>query len=178
MGNKKHISEKKKAFIKLIILIVIVIIYIYVSTNIISVNFVSGNSMYPFVSNNGVVLTQKNNYSIQRYDVVLASVPFADTDIDSVRQIAIKRVIGVPYDTIKIIDGYIYINDEKLEKYNYYINDYGILANEITLGENEFFLMGDNREISYDSRFYGIVKTENIIGKIIKIVMKGMNEDV
>lgn len=81
----------------------------------------------------------------------------------------IKRVIGLPGETIQIIGSDIYINGEKLEE-NYGkdpIEESGIAAVPIVLGEDECFVLGDNRGDSTDSREIGPVKTENIAGKVV-----------
>ncbi len=81
----------------------------------------------------------------------------------------LKRVIGLPGETIQIIDGYVYINgrfyaeDESYDK----IADAGIAETELKLGENEYFVLGDNRNNSEDSRSgnIGAVNEDTIEGK-------------
>lgn len=81
----------------------------------------------------------------------------------------VKRVIGVPGDTVQIKNGAVYVNgqlfEEKIEAAA--IEDPGVAAEEITLGEDEYFVLGDNRNNSEDSRYANIgnVKREYIIGK-------------
>lgn len=81
----------------------------------------------------------------------------------------VKRVIGVPGDTVQIKHGAVYVNGElfaeKVETAA--IEDPGVAAEEITLGEDEYFVLGDNRNNSEDSRYANIgnVKREYIIGK-------------
>ena len=83
----------------------------------------------------------------------------------------IKRVVATPGDRVQINDGCLYINgylatedDEKYDK----MEDAGIAANEIKLGSGEYFVLGDNRNSSEDSRSanIGIVKTNMLIGKV------------
>lgn len=82
----------------------------------------------------------------------------------------IKRVIGMPGETIQIKDGMIYINDEILLEQKDYpaISDAGLASVPITLGDDEYFVLGDNRSNSEDSRFadVGNVKSEYIEGKV------------
>ena len=81
----------------------------------------------------------------------------------------IRRVIGVPGDKIQIKDGAVYINgtlyDEKIEVAS--MEDAGIAAEEMILGENEYFVLGDNRNNSEDSRYANIgnIKDEYIVGQ-------------
>lgn len=81
----------------------------------------------------------------------------------------IKRVIGLPGETVEIINGYVYINDEKLEEEIPVesMNIAGLAKEPLVLQENEFFVLGDNRNYSEDSRFanVGIVVKSDIIGK-------------
>lgn len=81
----------------------------------------------------------------------------------------VKRVVGVPGDRVQIKNGAVYVNGElfpeKVETAA--IEEAGIAAKEITLGEDEYFVLGDNRNSSEDSRYANIgnVKREHIIGK-------------
>ena len=81
----------------------------------------------------------------------------------------VKRVVAVPGDTVLIKDGALYVNDklfdEEVEVAS--MEDAGLAAEEITLGADEFFVLGDNRNNSEDSRYANIgnIKKEHIIGK-------------
>lgn len=126
---------------------------------------VNGNSMAPTLNNMDCVIIDKVSYKIhepERFDVVVFDYK-KDTHY-------IKRIIGLPGDTVLIgMDGVIRINGEILEE------DYGreVLLNPglakepITLGEDEYFVLGDNRNNSTDSRFksVGPVSKDKIIGK-------------
>ncbi len=81
----------------------------------------------------------------------------------------IKRIIGLPGERIQIIDGQIYINGEVVEDIVNVdqMNNYGLATEEILLEENEYFVLGDNRNNSEDSRFasVGTIRKEEIIGQ-------------
>ena len=73
----------------------------------------------------------------------------------------IKKIYGMPNDKIKCVSGVVYINNEEAKVYGKgKTKDFS----EIVLGDDEYFVMGDNREDSLDSRYFGPVKKENIIG--------------
>ena len=86
-----------------------------------------------------------------------------------VNSLKYKRIIGLPEETIQIKDGYVYINDKQLEE-DYgkeIIEDSGLAVDKITLKKDEYFVLGDNRNGSIDSRRtdIGAVKREQIKGK-------------
>ena len=113
--------------------------------------------MLPTLKDGNIVCMQKYNLNLKNNDIVV---------IRKNGIMMIKRVIGLPNDTIKI-DKYIYVNGNKND--DLYIQDSGQADNEITLKENEYFVLGDNRQNSIDSRFeeVGIIHKDEIIGKIV-----------
>lgn len=132
---------------------------------------VSGNSMNNSFFNKEVVFVNKIYKYFDRFDVVIC-----DSGELGTRGIIIKRIIGLPYETVQIIDGYVYINNKKLDDVVDVKMDYAGIANEqITLGKDQYFLLGDNRNESEDSRneWLGIVNKSQIEGKVIfKIIEK------
>jgi len=78
----------------------------------------------------------------------------------------IKRIIAVPGDWLVISDGIIILNGEELDEP--YINDTFTSGNiDIMLGEDEYFIAGDNRQESMDSRHYGAIRRDHIIGRVV-----------
>lgn len=85
----------------------------------------------------------------------------------------IKRCIATPGDTVYIADGVVYLNGEALDESDYVtynkLKSSGLLFEPVTLGEGEYIVLGDNRDVSLDSRMLGVIKKENIVGKVVKI---------
>ncbi len=125
---------------------------------------VDGTSMLPTLQNSQFVLVDKLTYDFstpQRGDVIVFEFPLDHN------QNFIKRIIGIPGDHI-VIDaaGNVSVNGDTLTEP--YINDFENAASgpkNVTLGPNQYFVMGDNRGGSYDSRDWGPVKRNEIIGK-------------
>jgi signal peptidase I len=82
----------------------------------------------------------------------------------------IKRIIGLPNETIEIKDSHIFINGSKIKEE--YLPPYIRTQPDMTihLSENEYFVLGDNRENSNDSRFWGTLPKENLIGRAVFIL--------
>ena len=82
-----------------------------------------------------------------------------------------KRVIGLPGETVEIVNGMVYIDGRKLEEVISVepMRVAGLADKAILLGENEYFVLGDNRNNSEDSRFsnVGVVDMEDIVGRAI-----------
>lgn len=130
---------------------------------------VEGASMENTLHNGDNLIVDKLSYRFhdpERFDIIVFPFQFQDNTY------YIKRIIGLPGETVQIRDdGSIYINGEKLEE-NYGMEvikpeTIGRAAEPIELGDDEYFVMGDNRNNSSDSRtdMVGNIKRENIIGK-------------
>jgi signal peptidase I len=125
---------------------------------------IAGQSMSPLLESGDVVLMNRLIYDISSPrvgDVVV----FERED----HKQNVKRVMGVPGDVVQIMDGWLYINGERYEdeKLGAAVLA-GIAESPVELGEGEYFLLGDNRDCSEDSRFanVGNVKEEQILGKV------------
>lgn len=137
-----------------IILLVVFLIRTFLVTPI----KVNGQSMYDTLSGNEIMLLYRIG-EIERYDMVVADLIVDGKKDDTL----IKRVYGLPGETIKCENGVIYINDHKIED-PYATNETSDFE-AVTLGDDEYFLLGDNRSISLDSRIIGPVKEKDIEGR-------------
>ena len=134
--------------------IIIIVIVVFVRTFIITPVKVNGTSMYPTLEGNEIMLLNKL-VSIDRFDIVVLKL---DGDNDNL----IKRIIGLPGETVEIKDNKIYINDEELDDPYGYGVTYNI--DPVTLGEDEYYILGDNRIVSLDSRVFGKISRSEIKG--------------
>lgn len=125
---------------------------------------IAGESMEPTLSSGDVVLLNKLG-SIDTNDIVVFQ-PSSNLSA----QYSVKRVIGTPGDKIVISGGDVYVNDVLFHNIadTEDIEDAGLAATEIVLGEDEYFLLGDNRNNSEDSRYetIGNISSEAVIGKV------------
>lgn len=126
---------------------------------------VDGSSMKNTLSDGDQLIVEQFTYYFhepERFDVVVFPISTEDNYI--------KRIIGLPGETVQIIDGQVYINGKLLTDDRYgteLMNDPGIASDTIYLQKDEYFVLGDNRNASVDSRFseVGLVKGKDIKGK-------------
>lgn len=130
---------------------------------------VEGQSMEPNFHNQEYLIVQKISYKIsqpKRGDVIIFKAP------NNPGYDYIKRIIALPGDNIKIEKNSVYINGKKINESYLAANELTLvgqnenLALEKTIGPNEFFVLGDNRQHSSDSREFGPLDKSNIIGKV------------
>ncbi len=128
---------------------------------------VQGSSMEPMLTNGDNLIVDKISYRFrdpERFDIIVFPFQYEDNVF------YIKRIIGLPGETVRIDDeGNIYINGEILEEHygKEVIRNPGRAREEITLADDEYFVMGDNRNNSSDSRDPSVaeVRREDIVGR-------------
>ena len=146
---KKWLKENL-LFTILLLIIIIIRIFFYSPIR------VNGSSMYPTLQDKEFMILNKIGLQkgINRFDIVV---------VESNGKYIIKRVIGLPSESIMYSDNKLYINGKVIED-NYSKSETENFENVI-LKDNEYFVMGDNREVSKDSRVIGPVNIKNIKGK-------------
>ncbi len=134
---------------------------------------VNGQSMVPTFQSGEYVLTDKVSYKIgnpERGDVIVFHAPEAANCPKGTGCDFIKRIIGLPGDSIQVRDDAIWVNGVQLEE-PYIPEEFDILPGEytrnrvVTLGPNEYFAVGDNRPYSSDSRAWGPITPDLIVGR-------------
>ena len=140
---------------------------------------IPSESMYPTLQNNDQVLVNKLAYAVgggvERGDVIVFKRPESERtdDPDQPPQL-IKRVIGLPGDVVEARGGVVYIDGKPLEETGtgHYL-DPSVVTNNlpqpVTVPRGRVFVMGDNRERSHDSRYFGAIPESDIIGRAVVI---------
>lgn len=156
-------KEKVIDFIKEIsVYVIIILIIILLKMYVISPIRVNGTSMDPTLENGDIMILNKIGYritKIKRFDIVV--IKYKD-------ELLIKRVIGLPGEKIKYVNNTLYVNGKKLDEefdktytYNFSLKEIG----STTVPDDSYFVLGDNREVSKDSRSIGFIDREDIVGK-------------
>lgn len=175
MKEKVTKSKLKQDILDIVKFVIIILaMYLLIFKVILGVETVSGPSMQPTFESGDKVITLRHS-SIKRGDIVILKAP------DNPNALYIKRVIGLPGDKISYKDDQLYLNGKKVsEKYltegkrefspdTTYTTDFSLqskgLGNKVPT--NDYFVMGDHRNVSKDIRYFGYVKKDKIIGKVI-----------
>ncbi len=166
--RKKFNLPLFKEIISWIIELGIVIVIAYVTISFFGLRTsVVGQAMEPALKNNDQILVNKFEYIVSspKPGDVVVFLPNGNEK----SHYYVRRVIAVPGDTVQVKNGAVYVNgemySEKMEVAS--MEDAGIAEEEISLGEDEYFVLGDNRNNSEDSRYANIgnVKSDYIIGR-------------
>lgn len=127
---------------------------------------VDGQSMETTLQNNDNLIVDKISYRFRdpkRFEIIVFPYQYRDNTY------YIKRIIGLPGETVQVIDGYVYIDGEQLDEHygNELMESPGIAEDPIILGEDEYFVLGDNRNHSSDSRdaTVGVLHRKDLLGR-------------
>ncbi|TSC93878.1 MAG: signal peptidase I [Candidatus Berkelbacteria bacterium Athens1014_28] len=150
-------------------LVVFILLLVLCNYFLISIFIVDGASMDPMLKTGEIGVLNKYIYIIdnpKRGDIVVVKYPG-----DPEKRRYVKRVIGLPGEKVKVYSGLVYV-DGKVLKENY-LAEYvwSDKDGEWQLGERDYFLMGDNRPNSNDSRYFGPVEQRFILGKTVWILL-------
>lgn len=168
-------ARKKKEWLTFVLqtLCFTLAIYLFL-TCIVGIGFVHGDSMEPNVHNGDCCLFWRLSAKYEYGDVVFLESAGAG-------ELIVKRVIGVPGDTVELDgDGNVIVNNVILYEQFVYSSTYPYIGGTeypLTLGENEYFVLGDNREVSLDSRDnrVGVIKKADIKGKTLFLIRTEKN---
>ena len=151
-------SKNKKNLKYLIILCFLILI---VAQNYVGIVRVNGDSMEPNLFDHKIYLSNKKDNNYERFDIVY---------FKKEQSIYIKRIIGLPNEYLEYKKNKLYINNKiVVENFEHgFTDDYSIKGGfQAKIPPNSYFVLGDNRLNSLDSRGFGYIRKEEIIGKII-----------
>lgn len=162
----KH--ERRRHYVWAALLFGSVFVFVCVSFFLFGIVVVRGQSMEPLFHNGQKLILQKWSYFFKNPaigDIVVFEDPENEKLLD------VKRVIAASGDHIQIYGGRVYVNEEALNEF-YLEKRMLTLAHRLNekkfeIGKNAYFLMGDNREKSMDSRDFGAISKEKIVGKVL-----------
>lgn len=162
--------ERKKYFILIIACLLIISFVVdgssLIRTYVAEARYIPSGAMLPTLQINDRLIINKWSYRLQspqRGDIVLFS-PTETLKQENFKDAFIYRVIGLPGEKVEVKEGKVYINNRPLQE-NYIEEPPKYQFASVTVPPNSYFMLGDNRNNSYDSHYWGFVPRENIIGK-------------
>lgn len=138
--------------------LIIIVAVVFIRTFIITPVRVTGNSMYPGYKDGDIMILKKFDKKIDRFDVVVLTYN---------GEKLIKRVIGLPGEYIEYKNSKLYVNGEQIDDVDLKVSTDDFTLDDLgydVIPENFYFVLGDNRPISQDSRIIGLVSKESILG--------------
>lgn len=144
---------------KIITIIIAISFAIIVKMFLFDIIKVDGNSMLPNLKNNEIAVIKKTLNTYKRFDIVVIK-------IDG--KTYVKRIVGLPAETIEYINNGLYINGEKItENFDHSTTKDFTTFSDNTIPKNYYFVIGDNRSNSMDSRIFGLINIEDIVGRVV-----------
>jgi len=164
----------------IIVVVVAVLVAVLLRTFVVQTFFIPSGSMEPTLQIGDRILVNKLSYhlhGVDRGDIVVFSRPPAENCGGPEVNDLVKRVVGLPGDVISLSRGYVYIDGKRLDESWLPAGEQGItsegpqgnasnLVHPYHIPANEYFVMGDNRNDSCDSRYWGPIKRSLIVGKV------------
>lgn len=167
LANQTDREKELREIIGWIVYILIVVCATYLIVTYVGQRTkVSGDSMQATLQDGDNLIVDKISYRFRdpkRFEIVVFPYRYAENTY------YIKRIIGLPGETVQIIGGYVYIDGEQLDEHYglEVMNNAGNATQPIKLGEDEYFVLGDNRNASADSResSVGVLHRNELIGR-------------
>jgi signal peptidase I len=158
-----------------IVLVVAIVLAVVVRAFFLQTFYVPSTSMYPTLKPGDRIVVEKVTKSIQPGDIIVFSRPPAEDCGGPPVPDLVKRVIGLPGDTVEVHNNKVYLDGKVLpepwlpattDESDPYTANYG----PFTVPAGDYFVMGDNRTRSCDSRMWGPVKASSVVGKVVMII--------
>jgi signal peptidase I len=171
VASSRPPSRKKLWLLALIgsPLLLIASVFILMSAFLYEARYIPSGAMLPTLQINDRLLIDKWIYRFQdpqRGDIVVFA-PTRTLQQQNFNQAFIKRIIGLPGDTVEIKGGQVYVNEQPLQE-QYIQESPKYQFGPVTVPPDSYFMLGDNRNNSYDSHYWGFVPRSKIIGKATK----------
>lgn len=152
----KRVSGLFKRFIRMFVMIGILVYFF-------SFGIAPTESMHPTIQANDMMIFKKTQ-NFERGDIIFFKFPLDE------KQMYLKRVIGVAGDEVEVKNGYVYVNGKALDE-PYVFEQPEYTYSKTSVPKGKYFVLGDNRNHSFDSHEWGFVDKEKCKGKVIAVIL-------